>query len=39
MNFEYLPEIHWRYSYPIFWIGNLLIITAIALFFREKRWL
>ncbi len=39
MNFERMPEIGWRYGYPV----ALVIMVAIALgmlfFFRSKRWL
>ncbi len=39
MNFEYLPELKYRYGYPIFWIV-LVGITAIMLsYFKRKRWL
>jgi len=38
-NFDFLPELHFKYSYPIFW-GVLLIIAGIMLrFFRRKKWL
>lgn len=38
-NFEYLPELHYRYSYFIFW-GILIAIAAIMLrFFRKRKWL
>ncbi|MFN2257397.1 MAG: magnesium/cobalt transporter CorA [Desulfuromonadaceae bacterium] len=38
-NFEYLPELHYRYSYFIFW-GVLLVIAAVMLrFFRKRNWL
>jgi magnesium transporter len=39
MNFEYMPELHWRWSYPILW-GFFLLIPAVLLFwFRKKKWL
>jgi len=38
-NFEYLPELHYRYSYFIFW-GVLVLIAAVMLrFFRKRNWL
>jgi magnesium transporter len=38
-NFEYLPELHYRYSYFIFW-GVLVVIAVIMLrFFRNRKWL
>jgi magnesium transporter len=39
MNFQFMPELGWRWSYP----GALLIMlgTAIAMlvYFRKKKWL
>jgi magnesium transporter len=39
MNFEYMPELGWRYSYPILW-GVMIIITGImVIYFRRRKWL
>jgi magnesium transporter len=39
MNFQYMPELSWRYAYPILW-GVMIIITAIMmLYFRRRKWL
>lgn len=38
-NFEYLPELHFKYSYFIFWIVMVLIAGALLIFFKRKRWL
>lgn len=38
-NFEYLPELKYKYSYFIFW-GVLIIITLIMVrYFKRKNWL
>lgn len=39
MNFEYMPELHWRYGY--FAVMALMILVCSALFvaFRKTRWL
>jgi magnesium transporter len=38
-NFDFLPELHFKYSYPIFW-GVLMLIAAIMLrFFKKRKWL
>jgi magnesium transporter len=38
-NFDYLPELHYRYSYFIFW-GVLVLIAAVMLrFFHKRNWL
>lgn len=39
MNFDHLPELHFRYSYYILW-GIMVVIAIIMLsYFRRKRWL
>jgi magnesium transporter len=38
-NFDYLPELHYRYSYFIM-LGVMFILALLMLwFFRRKRWL
>ncbi len=39
MNFEHMPELHWRWSYPLLWLIMLIIGGSMFLFFRKKRWL
>ena len=38
MNFERMPELHWRYGYA--WALGLMVVTALGLiaFFRRKGW-
>lgn len=39
MNFEYIPELQWKYSYGVFW-GLCITVTASLLFyFKKKKWL
>lgn len=38
-NFDYLPELHFRYGYLGMWVVNLLVVAAMLYFFRKKRWL
>jgi magnesium transporter len=39
MNFAYMPELGWKWSYPIF-LGVLISIgTALVVYFKRKRWL
>jgi magnesium transporter len=38
-NFEYLPELRYRYSYFIFWAVMIAIAGGLVLFFKRKRWL
>lgn len=38
MNFEYIPELHYRPAYFILW-GIMIVITVIMLFyFKRKKW-
>lgn len=39
MNFDFMPELHWRFGY-LFSIGIMLLFTAlILLYFKLKKWL
>ncbi len=38
-NFEYMPELHWRYSYFVFW-GVMIVVAGLMLrFFKRKGWM
>jgi magnesium transporter len=39
MNFKHIPELDWKYSYPVFWIGCLSMTTGLAVFFWRKGWI
>ena len=39
MNFENIPELHWKYSYPLFWVICLTIVAALLVYFYRKGWL
>lgn len=39
MNFRYLPELYWKYSYPAFWIISIIIIIYMIRFFKRKGWM
>jgi magnesium transporter len=39
MNFEWIPELGWKWSYPIFWLVILVIVVGMITIFRRKRWL
>lgn len=38
MNFDTLPELRWKYSYPVFWLACLVISLGLLTFMRRKRW-
>lgn len=39
MNFEYMPELKWKWSYPLVWVIMLIASAGMAYFFRRKKWL
>lgn len=39
MNFRYMPELDFKYSYPIFWGVSIVLAGLLIWFFRRKRWL
>lgn len=39
MNFEYFPELSFKYSYLIFWIIALSIGIGLLIYFKRKKWL
>ena len=38
MNFDYMPELHWRFGYPIAMGGMLAIALAMLGWFRRRGW-
>ena len=38
-NFEYLPELHFKYSYFVFWGVMITVAVVMLLFFKRKKWL
>jgi magnesium transporter len=39
MNFEYIPELKFKYSYLIFWIVVILVGGGLLIYFKRKKWL
>lgn len=39
MNFDYFPELNWKYSYPIFWLISIVITIMMIRFFKKKDWM
>jgi len=39
MNFEYMPELKWRWAYPVLWVAFVSISIALLVYFRKKKWL
>ncbi len=39
MNFHYMPELEWKWGYPIIIAISLLIVLGSLFFFKRKKWL
>jgi magnesium transporter len=39
MNFRYMPELAWRWTYPAVWGVMFAVAAAMIFHFRRKRWL
>jgi magnesium transporter len=39
MNFEYMPELKWRFAYFGVWGIMLLAVTGMIIYFKRKKWL
>ena len=39
MNFKFMPELEWRWSYPLVWLIMAGIGISMLIYFRKKKWL
>ena len=39
MNFRYMPELEWRYSYPAVIVISLVIVIVCLIWFKRKKWM
>jgi magnesium transporter len=39
MNFEFMPELHWRFGYASVWFVMAALVIFMLLFFRRKGWI
>jgi magnesium transporter len=39
MNFEHMPELHWRWAYPAVWLVMLGVAGALFVYFRRRGWI
>jgi len=39
MNFKYMPELEWRWGYPLVLLLMVLVTVGMLIFFRRKKWL
>lgn len=38
-NFDYLPELHFRYGYFVMWLVIILLVACMILYFKRKKWM
>jgi magnesium transporter len=38
MNFDFMPELRWQWSYPIVWLVMILVTVGMIFYFRYKKW-
>jgi len=38
MNFRYMPELGWKYAYPVFWVAVVVLLLAMIFLFKKKKW-
>ena len=39
MNFKFMPELEWKWSYPVLWILLIVIFVSMIIYFKRKKWL
>jgi magnesium transporter len=39
MNFKFMPELEWKWSYPVLWVVLIIISGCMLLYFKRKNWL
>jgi magnesium transporter len=39
MNFEVMPELHWRFGYPVVMLGMACLAIVMIRYFQQKEWI
>lgn len=39
MNFSHMPELTWRWGYPVVWLVIIAVVVGMVVFFRRRKWL
>lgn len=39
MNFEFIPELNYKYAYPIFWGVIVTVALSMIFYFKRRKWL
>ena len=38
MNFDFLPELHWKHGYLFFWGTSVVVVISLVVFLRRRGW-
>lgn len=39
MNFDHMPELHYKYGYYVVWIVMIVLFVGMMIYFKKKKWL
>jgi magnesium transporter len=39
MNFDFMPELHWKYGYFVLLGFMLIVFVGLLLYFKRKKWI
>jgi len=39
MNFDWMPELRWKWGYFGFWIVSIMISAGLIIFYKKKKWI
>lgn len=39
MNFQYMPELGWKWAYPVWWGVVVVLGVGLAIYFKRKKWM
>jgi len=39
MNFKFMPELNWKWGYPIVWLAIIIIVVGLLAFFKKRKWI
>ena len=39
MNFEFMPELKWKFGYPFWWVLTVIVTIGMLIYFKRKKWL
>jgi magnesium transporter len=37
MNFDYMPELHWRYGYPALIVISVVVVVLCLILFKKRK--